>query len=299
MKQEQRIAIGWRVLEIPGFPVEEVVVLRDDSELLVVRHIHALGRAHPGLHLRGLECRPAHEGPVGIGRCRSQRLHGLGRVAQIFPGHQVGVGIVVHDRVVFIRAGDGVDAELPAFCLRVEAEVRPQARRFHQHLGAVIPQERLVAGRLHVLAQRIHDVGIDMILRGPGGVVGRRFFPVDGAPREHGSSMPQLPGACPRLLEHLVAEGQQVPGNARRGIGQERQHVDFGVPEVMPFIGLSGEALRRDTGVFRPRRGLQDVKEVEADRLLDFHGAALRAVFPAILYLDVAALPEISHVLLL
>ena len=67
----------------------------------------------------------------------------------------------------------------------------------------------------------------------------------------------------------------------------------------MPFIGLSGEALRRHAGVFRPRRGLQDVKEVEADRLLDLHRTALRAVLPRIPHLDVAATPEIGHVLLL
>ena len=138
-----------------------------------------------------------------------------------------------------------------------------------------------------------------MILRGSGGVVGRRFFPVDGAPREHGSSMAQLPGARPRLREHLVAEGQQVLGDPRRGIDQERQQVDLGVPEIMPFIGLSGEAFRRHAGVFRPRRGLQDVKEVEADRLLDLHGGALGAVFPDIPDLDIAAAPEIVHVLLL
>ena len=67
----------------------------------------------------------------------------------------------------------------------------------------------------------------------------------------------------------------------------------------MPFIGLSGEALRRHARVFRPRRGLQDVKEIEADRLLDLHRTALRAVFPDIPHLDVAATPEIGHVLLL
>ena len=67
----------------------------------------------------------------------------------------------------------------------------------------------------------------------------------------------------------------------------------------MPFIGLSGEAFRRHAGVFRPTRGLQDVKKVEADRLLDLHRAAVRAVFPDILYLNVAATPEVGHVLLL
>ena len=67
----------------------------------------------------------------------------------------------------------------------------------------------------------------------------------------------------------------------------------------MPLVGLSGEAFRRHTRVFRARRGLQDVKKVEADRLLDLDSAALDSVFPDILDPDIAPTPEIIHVLLL
>jgi hypothetical protein len=35
---------------------------------------------------------------------------------QVLAGHQVGVCIVIHDRVIFIGAGDRVDAEFPALC---------------------------------------------------------------------------------------------------------------------------------------------------------------------------------------
>ena len=41
------------------------------------------------------------------------------------------------------------------------------------------------------------------------------------------------------------------------------------------------------------------MKKVEADRLLDLHGTALRAVLPDILDPDIATAPEIFHVLLL
>ncbi len=67
----------------------------------------------------------------------------------------------------------------------------------------------------------------------------------------------------------------------------------------MPLIRLSGEAFRRHTSVFRARGGLKDVKEIEANRLLDLYGAALRAIFPDIPDLDIAAAPEILQVLLL
>src|SRR5438270_112089 len=41
------------------------------------------------------------------------------------------------------------------------------------------------------------------------------------------------------------------------------------------------------------------MKKVEADRLLDLHGAALRAVLSDIFDPDIAAAPEIVHILLL
>src|SRR5215831_16169981 len=67
----------------------------------------------------------------------------------------------------------------------------------------------------------------------------------------------------------------------------------------MALIGLSREAFRRYASVFRACRGLQDMKQVEADRLLDFYGAALDPVFPDITDADIAPVPEIPHVLLL
>lgn len=106
---------------------------------------------------------------VCIRFCRPQGFDSLGCVAQVFPSHQVGVRVVVYHGVVFIRPGDGVDAEFPRFCVRVEAQVQPEPRRFHEHLGTAVPQELLVAGRLHVFAQRMHDVGVNVVLRGSGG----------------------------------------------------------------------------------------------------------------------------------
>jgi hypothetical protein len=67
----------------------------------------------------------------------------------------------------------------------------------------------------------------------------------------------------------------------------------------MPLVRLSGEAFRRHAGVFRPCRGLHDVKQVEADRLLDLHGGAFAAGAVDIPDADIAATPEILQVLLL
>src|SRR3974390_2207236 len=67
----------------------------------------------------------------------------------------------------------------------------------------------------------------------------------------------------------------------------------------MSLIRFSGQAFRRHACVFRTRRGLQHVKKVETDRLLDLHSSAVRTVFPSIAEPYIAAVPELVHVLLL
>ncbi len=83
-----------------------------------------------------------------------------------------------------------------------------------------------------------------------------------------------------------MPEPQQVPGDPGLGVGQERQDVDLGVPEVVALVGLPGQPLRRNTGPFGAPRPLRDLVEVPPDRLLLPH-----RIEPG-LHLDVGAVPE-------
>lgn len=74
------------------------------------------------------------------------------------------------------------------------------------------------------------------------------------------------PGAG--FVEPVIAELQDVPGDARLLVDQERQNVDFRVPEVMPFIGLPGQAAGGDTVPLAARCRLQELEQVPADKLL-------------------------------
>src|SRR6516225_93850 len=67
----------------------------------------------------------------------------------------------------------------------------------------------------------------------------------------------------------------------------------------MALICLSGDALSWHTRIFGARGRLQDVKEIEAYRLLDLHGSAFCSVFSDVPDPDIAAPPEILHLLLL
>ena len=67
----------------------------------------------------------------------------------------------------------------------------------------------------------------------------------------------------------------------------------------MPLICLTGEALRGHPRSFRTRGCLQDVEEVETDRLLDLNRGALCAFWPDLLDADIAAPPKVVQILLL
>ena len=92
--------------------------------------------------------------------------------------------------------------------------------------------------------------------------------------------------AAARGAEHPDAELERLPGPLGVRVDEERQDVDLGVPEVMAFVAVAGDALGRHAEAFAARRRLQQLEEVEAHRPLEVG----RAFDP-----DVAAAPEVRH----
>ena len=125
--QQQRVVLGRRVLEVPALVLEEVRVLGVDAALLVVGHVHQLGRALPGGDARPRRRRAARRSP-GSGAAASAAA------LQVQLRHQVRVDVVVDQRRVLVRAGDAVDAEVAV--LAVVAEAGPQPRALDQQLAA-------------------------------------------------------------------------------------------------------------------------------------------------------------------
>jgi hypothetical protein len=180
----------------------------------------------------------------------------------------------------------------PFWTNKIRVTARP--RCLHQHLNAFVEEEFVLFRRLDVLLQRVHDVCVDVILRGARRVICRRFFAVDRPPGIHGPSLIELARPFARFVQHPVPEPQQIFGDARRSVGQKRQYINFRVPEVMSFVGGSGQSLRGHAGVFRPCAGLQHMKEIESQGLLNGRRRGFRPI--GIGYdLDVAPVPEILH----
>src|SRR5699024_3414922 len=94
----------------------------------------------------------------------------------------------------------------------------------------------------------------------------------------------------PRLGQQVRAEAQRVARPARLGEGQERDHIDLAVPEVVALVAGAGHALGGDAPLVRAGRGLRQLEQAPAGGLL---GRGLAG------QLDVRAAPEVLEVLTL
>jgi hypothetical protein len=197
----------------------------------------------------------------------AQALGDVGRERHVHARHRIRVVVVVDQGRVFVRAGHFVDAEAPLAVPAAEAE--PDARRVQHDLGAVLRHEVEVAGRQQVQADRIGDVGIDVVLGGAGRVVGRALLAGDGAPGvERALLMRHLARPLARLGQAVVAVLQQRARDLRAREQEEGEDVDLGVPEIVAFVALPRHALGGDIRPAVAPDRLQQVELVEAHALL-------------------------------
>ena len=171
----------------------------------------------------------------------------------------------------------------PAVVRRVETQVAPEPCRLDEDLGAFVGEEVDVTRRVEVAGQREDHVGVDVVLRGSGGVVRRGLFTVDRAPRVQPPVLVQVPGPSPCGVEHVPSEPKQLACRDRVGVGEERDDVDLGVPEVVTVVAACGHAFGGDALLLGLDRGLRELEQVPSDRLL----SGVVAVD-----LDVGRLPE-------
>src|SRR5208337_3118117 len=90
----------------------------------------------------------------------------------------------------------------------------------------------------------------------------------DRAPGEEGTALAHLRSAGACLVQDAAPVTQERAGDFRPGVREEGKHVDFGVPEVMAFVALSGETFGRDAGAPVPPGGLEEAEEIVPQALL-------------------------------
>ena len=245
---------------------EERGVLRGDPAAVVIWDVHVIGGSIPVVGFGRVERQLGLKAGEVLGLLDSETSHHGGGVVEVEARHQVRVGVVVDHRRVLVGTGDAVDVEAPV--VAEEAEIHPHPCGLDEDLGAGLDEKVGVTANVDVAADGVGDVGVEVELGGAGEVIGRRLVAADRAPREQGTPQIQLAGATPRLVQHAVAEPKQVAGDARLGVGEERQHPRLGVPEVVAVVGVAGQALGRDSRSFGAPRRLGEVEQVPAHRLL-------------------------------
>ena len=190
--EEQGIALRWRPGEVPRRLVEEAVVLEVHADRFVVRDVHLVGRLPPLRHL-----------VVGEPRALDHRWWSAGASARArstasAARRRFSAAIRLVNRLLLttVEYSSG-----PVTLLMTKRPPwRSQKKPSPAHIRAVSTssstpcseQQLRVAGHPDVLVQRVGDVGVDVVLRGAGGVVGGRLMAVDRAPREQGSGAADL-----------------------------------------------------------------------------------------------------------
>ena len=267
--QQQRTLVVGGVREVPQLPGEELVVLRMDAKGVIERDDHSCGTFLPTTDL------VLGEVQFGAQMLKPQRVlilhppHDAGCVNEVRPRHDIGVEVVVDDRGVLVGPGHAMNVEFPASVDPPEAQICPHPRRLDEDRSGIAEEEGLVPRRTSVVHDRVSDVSIDVILSRTCGVVGGGLLTSDRPPREESSPLGQFFGSSSGLWKSVDPEPQGVLSDSRMGVGQHRDDVDLGVPEVVAFIARSGHTLGRDTQLVSAGRGLSNLEEVPPHRLLD------------------------------
>ena len=240
--QQQRPLVGRGVLEVPHLALEEHLVLRMDAEGRAERDVQRLGGPIPRLGLAGVEVQAVDHRAVGLGVVLGHLADGARGEAEVEAGHDVREQVVVDDRGVLVRPGDAVDVErvlAVAVARAPEAERVPQPRGLDGDVDALAVEELDIPRRPHVLREREAHVGVDVVLRGARRVVRRCLFAVDRPPGEERAGLVELARATPGRRQHEVPHPQRVARPERGRVGEERQDVDLGVPEVVAAVARS------------------------------------------------------------
>ncbi len=137
---------GQRVgLLIVGFQQVEAVVLQVHAQLFVIRQVHPLRHLAQVGDLRGSELQPRQCRVIGRGTFRAQNFQQAAGLLQVLLRHDIGVEIVVHPLVIFIRTEHAVNLIALQFGT-IKGARRPAARRLHQHVDAAFRHQVEIAG---------------------------------------------------------------------------------------------------------------------------------------------------------
>ena len=234
--------------------VEIAVVLLDEAGF-IPGDIHMLGDFPPSGDFRFAELRLFQERRVG-GRPRlAQAVQRRRRALQGPHAHIVGVGVVVHHHVEFVRPHHAIEAVQAGF----PALFHPAGQKtsdLQQHFRPVIVQKIQIAGDVGVVPDAVGHGGAGLQLQAGVLPQGAGLFAVQRGQGVAGPAAIQHPGPLHGLGQGVVA--------GRPGIGEqvEGQAAGLGVPEGVAVVGFPRQALGPD--VVAHAAAVVDLGQLEA-----------------------------------
>ncbi|MNC06231.1 hypothetical protein D3C75_537380 [compost metagenome] len=238
--QQQRVFICWCMLKIPFPLTQEGIILSIDAQLLIKRDEHPVGGFLPQFRLPVSQTDSQAESLVIRRILLLEQNDCLISITELILDQQICIGIIVNNRRILIRSRDSVNTKGSAACRIKVPQVCPEARGFEQDFCPLADQELQIPCCLYILLNSVGNIGIYMRLGRTRREISRVLASVNGAPWIQRSFLRQQPGLLPGLIQRGIAEFQQLPGNLRLGVGEERQHVHFRIPEIMPLVPLAG-----------------------------------------------------------
>ena len=160
------------------------------------------------------------------------------QIVEALLGHEIGIGVVVHHNLEFIRAHDPVEAKLRTV-LVVLASRQKEFRDLDEHFKAVSDHEFLIVVEVHVMGDGVSDSGSRLELgRGMLPKVAG-FFAVARRDREASPFAIEFLGPFFRFFQRVITEKKQV---LRGFLVREkviREAIGLGIPESVSGIRLA------------------------------------------------------------
>ena len=246
----------------------EVAIVLLDQACLILREVHVFRNVLPEgdfIILKGGFFRQHGIGGRLLAPHPCQHLCGIGERAHT---HVIGVGVVVHHHVEFIRAHHAVVAVLAGSAARFDAAGH-EAGNLQQHLRTAFPEEALILCQVHIVPDAVGHGSAGLKLQTGVLPQGAGLVAVQGGDGIARAPAVQHFGAPDGHGQRVVAELQQAAGCVRVGEQVEGQAAGLGVPEGMAVVGFTDQALRADVVAHAAAVvGLGQLEAAEADALL-------------------------------
>jgi len=169
---------------IPRLAHHEPVVQRINFSFFVIGKIHIFYNPFPVSGFLFRNSKPFYKFGINIFSHFLQPFQSFQRIPYIFPRHQVGIKIVIHNGIVFIRSRHRTDTIFVPLRFRKTPNIRPNPGRLAQYFRRTLFKKSFIPRYISIKGKRISNIRIDVVLGCSQRKIRRSLFAVNRPPRE-------------------------------------------------------------------------------------------------------------------